>query len=82
MTTVWKILAGIGILLVIISVVVTTTTFIVGGGFISGPVKEYGKMMQDFSAVLSEGKGDLTGRLIVKGTRRDWAACHRYQQGP
>ena len=67
MTTVWKILAGIGILLAVISIVVTTTTFIVGGGFISGPVKGYGKMMQEFSATLSEGKGDLTGRLIVKG---------------
>ena len=67
MTTVWKILIGIGILLAVISVVVTTTTFIVGGGFISGPVKEYGKLMQDFSSTLSEGKGDLTVRLKVKG---------------
>ena len=67
MTTVWKILIGIGVLMVIVSVVVTTMTFIVGGGFISGPVKQYGKMMQDFSSALSEGKGDLTGRLSVKG---------------
>jgi len=67
MSTVWKILMGIGVVLVVISVIVTTTTFIIGGGFISGPVKEYGKMMQAFSSTLSEGKGDLTGRLKVKG---------------
>ncbi len=67
MTTVWKILFGIGVLMVIVSVVVTMMTFIVGGGFISGPVKQYEKMMQDFSSALSEGKGDLTGRLSVKG---------------
>jgi methyl-accepting chemotaxis protein len=66
--TVWKILMGIGLLLVVISIVVTATTFIVGGGFISGPVKEYGKLMQGFSSSLSEGSGDLTGRLNVKGT--------------
>ena len=66
-TTVWKILVGIGVLMVIVSVVVTMMTFIVGGGFISGPVKQYEKMMQDFSSALSEGKGDLTGRLSVKG---------------
>jgi len=67
MQTVWKILIGIGVLMIIVSVVVTAMTFIVGGGFISGPVKQYGKMMQDFSSALSEGKGDLTGRLSVKG---------------
>jgi methyl-accepting chemotaxis protein len=66
MKTVWKILIGIGLMLVVISIVVTTTTFIVGGGFISKPVKEYGKMIQGFSTSLSEGKGDLTGRLKVK----------------
>jgi methyl-accepting chemotaxis protein len=66
MQTVWKILIGIGLMLVAISIVVTTTTFIVGGGFISKPVREYGKMMQGFSTSLSEGKGDLTGRLKVK----------------
>ncbi|MGO9953663.1 MAG: methyl-accepting chemotaxis protein, partial [Dissulfurispiraceae bacterium] len=65
MTTVWKILSGIGILLVVISIVVTATTFIVGGGFISGPVIKYGKMMQGFSDALSAGKGDLGGRLPV-----------------
>ena len=63
----WKIVIGIMVLLVVISIVVTTVTFIVGGGFISGPVKEYGKLMQDFSSTLSEGKGDLTVRLKVKG---------------
>ncbi len=67
MSTVWKILIGIMLMLVVVSVVVTGTTFVVGGGFISGPVKEYGKMMQAFSAALSAGKGDLTGRLKVKG---------------
>jgi methyl-accepting chemotaxis protein len=67
MQTVWKILIGIVVLMIIVSVVVTTMTFIVGGGFISGPVTQYGKMMQDFSSALSEGKGDLTGRLSVKG---------------
>lgn len=67
MQTVWRILVGIGLLMVVVSVVVTTMTFIVGGGFISGPVKQYGKMMQDFSSALSEGKGDLRGRLSVKG---------------
>ena len=67
MKTVFKILTGIAVLLVVISVVITTTTFVVAGRFISGPVKEYGKMMQDFSSALSEGKGDLTGRLTVKG---------------
>lgn len=66
MQTVWKILVGIGILLIIVSVIVTTTTFIVGGGFISGPVKEYGMMMQGFSSALSEGKRDLRGRLRIK----------------
>ncbi len=66
MSTVWKILAGIGVVLVVISIAVTTTTFIVGGCCISGPVKEYGKLMQGFSSVLSDGKGDLTGRLTVK----------------
>jgi methyl-accepting chemotaxis protein len=68
MKTVWKILLGIGVLLVVISIVVTAMTFLVGGGFISGPVKEYGKMMQGFSSALSEGRGDLTGRLNVRGT--------------
>lgn len=67
MKAVWKLIIGVGVTLLIISVGVTTTTFIVGGGFISGPVKEYGKMMQAFSAALSAGKGDLTGRLNVKG---------------
>jgi diguanylate cyclase (GGDEF)-like protein len=66
MQTVWEILLRIGVLLIIVSIVVTTTTFIVGGGFISGPVKEYGKMMRGFSSALSEGKGDLTGRLRIK----------------
>jgi len=66
MKTVWKILLGIGLLLVVISIVVTATTFIVGGGFISGPVREYARLMQGFSSALSEGKGDLTGRLKVK----------------
>jgi methyl-accepting chemotaxis protein len=67
MSTVWRILIGIGIVLVVISIVVTTTTFIIGGGFISGPVQEYAKMIQGFSSALSDGKGDLTGRLMVKG---------------
>ena len=68
MTTVWKIWTGIGILIVVISVVVTTTTFIVGGGFISGPVKEYGQLMQGFSAAITTGKGDVSGRLSVRST--------------
>jgi signal transduction histidine kinase len=68
MTTVWKIWIGIGILLVIIAVGVTTTTFIVGGGFISGPVKEYGKLMQGFSSAIATGKGDVIGRLSVRST--------------
>jgi len=67
MRTVWKILVGILIVLVIISVVVTTITFIIGGGWISGPVREYARLMQLFSSALSEGKGDLTGRLKIKG---------------
>ena len=68
MTTVWKIWTGIGILIVVISVVVTTTTFIVGGGFISGPVKEYAQLMQGFSAAITTGKGDVSGRLSVRST--------------
>jgi signal transduction histidine kinase/FixJ family two-component response regulator len=68
MTTVWKIVTGIGILLVVISIVVTTTTFIVGGGFISGPVKEYGQLMQGFSSAIATGKGDVSGRLSVRST--------------
>jgi len=66
MRTVWKIVLGIVIMLLVISVIVTTTTVIVGRGFISGPVREYGKIMQGFSSALSAGKGDLTGRLNVK----------------
>ncbi|MGO9953167.1 MAG: cache domain-containing protein [Dissulfurispiraceae bacterium] len=66
MITVWKILAGIAILSVIISVVVTTATFIVGGGFISGPVKEYGKLLQGFSSAIATGKGDVSSRLSVR----------------
>jgi len=66
MGTVWRIIIGIGILLVIVSIVVTTTTFIVGGGFISGPIGRYGKIMQGFSSALVAGKGDLTGRLDVR----------------
>ncbi len=66
MKTVWKIVIGIGTILIVISAVVTATTFIVGGGFISKPVKQYGKMMQGFSSALSDGKGDLRGRLNAK----------------
>ena len=66
MQTVSRILIGIGIILIIVSIVVTATTFIVGGGFISKPVREYGRMMQGFSKSLSDGKGDLTGRLKVR----------------
>ncbi len=65
MKTVWKILIGIGIVLVIISIVVTSTTFLIGGGFISEPVNKYGKMMQSFSAALAKGQGDLSCRLEV-----------------
>jgi diguanylate cyclase (GGDEF)-like protein/PAS domain S-box-containing protein len=68
MGTVWKLLAGIFGILIFISVVVTITTFIIGGGFISRPVKDYGKMMQSFSSALSSGEGELTGRLNIKGT--------------
>jgi len=68
MITVWKILTGIGILLIVVSVVVTTTTFIVGGGFISGPVIEYGQLMQGFSSAIETGKGDVSGRLSVRST--------------
>ena len=68
MTAVWKILTGIGILLVVISVIATTTTFIVGGGFISSPVKEYGRIMQGFSSAIATGKGDVSGRLAVRST--------------
>ena len=68
MGTAWKLLAGIFGILIFISVVVTITTFIIGGGFISRPVKEYGKMMQSFSSALSAGEGELTGRLNIKGT--------------
>ncbi|HMK60702.1 MAG TPA: cache domain-containing protein [Dissulfurispiraceae bacterium] len=66
MKTVWRIIIGIGILLIIVSIVVTTTTFIVGGGFISGPIERYAKMMRGFSDALAAGKGDLTGRLDIK----------------
>src|ERR1700690_3533624 len=45
MGTAWKLLAGIFGILIFISVVVKIATFIIGGGFISRPVKEYGKMM-------------------------------------
>ena len=55
-------------MLVVISIVVTTTTFIVGGGFISGPVKEYGQLMQGFSSAIATGKGDVSGRLSVRST--------------
>jgi len=68
MGTVWKLLAGIFGMFIFISVVVTITTFIIGGGFISRPVKEYGKMMQSFSSALSAAEGEPTGRLDVKGT--------------
>ena len=68
MGTVWKLLAGIFGILIFISVVVTITTFIIGGGFISRPVKEYGKMMQSFSSALSSGEGELSGRLNIRGT--------------
>ena len=68
MATVWKIVTGVGILLVVISIVVTTTTFIVGGGFISGPVKEYGQLMQGFSSAIAKGKSDVSGRLSVRST--------------
>ncbi|HTG00478.1 MAG TPA: methyl-accepting chemotaxis protein [Nitrospirota bacterium] len=66
MSTVWKISIGIGVVLIIISIVVTTTTFIIGGGFISRPVMEYGRKMQEFSSALTNHQGDLTGRLKVK----------------
>ncbi|HMK50082.1 MAG TPA: methyl-accepting chemotaxis protein, partial [Thermodesulfovibrionales bacterium] len=68
MSTVWKILLGILIMLMVISVVVTTTTIVVGRGFISGPVKEFGRLMQGFSSALADGRGDLTGRLKVKSS--------------
>jgi signal transduction histidine kinase len=68
MTMVWKIVTGIGILLVVISVVATTTTFIIGGGFISSPVKEYGQLMQGFSTAITTGKGDVSGRLSIRST--------------
>ncbi|HMK60141.1 MAG TPA: methyl-accepting chemotaxis protein [Dissulfurispiraceae bacterium] len=67
MTTVFKILAGMGIVLVIISVVVTATTFFVGGRFISGPVMQYEHIMTGFSSALSDGRGDLRSRLTAKG---------------
>ncbi|HMK56778.1 MAG TPA: methyl-accepting chemotaxis protein [Dissulfurispiraceae bacterium] len=67
MATVFKILAGVGVVLIIISIVVTATTFLVGGRFISGPVKQYEHIMTGFSSALSEGRGDLRGRLSARG---------------
>ncbi len=64
---VMKILYGIAIVIIVASVVLVAATIILGGRFITGPVKGYGKMMQDLSSALSVRKGNLTERLNIKG---------------
>ena len=62
-----KMIIAMAILLTIVSIVVTSSTFFIGGRYVSGPVKQYESLMQNFSNSLDQSKGDLTGRLQVKG---------------
>ncbi|MBF0506448.1 MAG: cache domain-containing protein [Nitrospirae bacterium] len=67
MQTVMNVLYGIAITMIIVSVVLITATIVLGGRYITGPIKGYGKMMQDLSSALSVRKGNLTGRMKIKG---------------
>lgn len=58
---------GLVVTMIIVSIVMIITTIVLGGGFVTGPLKGYCKIMQNLSLALSTRKGDLTGRLNVKG---------------
>lgn len=66
MQTVINVLYGIAITMIVVSLVLVAATIILGGRFITGPIKGYGKMMQDLSSALSVRRGNLTGRLNIK----------------
>ncbi len=63
--TVTETFYGIGITMIVVSVIMLAITIILGDKFITGPVKDYCKMIQHLA--LSVRKGNIKGRLNIKG---------------